>query len=196
MSQQQDDKSKQSMNLNPQEVTRLIIKASDGDSDALNDLIPLIYDDLKHIASGIRHKQVAVSKTLNTTSLVNEAWLKLQKWGIKAASRKHFFCISAQAMRQILINAANEKLTHKRAAHLVTFDDQGETTEKEAEWILLLDQILTTIEKQLPRMVQVFQLKYFLGFTEPEVAEALDISLSTVNRDWLTVKKLIANVMK
>ena len=184
------------LNYKPQEVTQLIVRASDGDGDALNDLIPLVYEDLKHIASGIRHKQMLVSKTLNTTSLVNEAWLKLQKWGIKAESRKHFFCITAKAMRQILINAANEKLANKRAAKLVTFEDQSISTQNEAEWILLLDEILKTIEQQQPRMAKVFQLKYFLGFTEPETAEALDISLSSVSRDWLTVKKIISNVMK
>jgi len=184
------------LNSKPQKITLLISKASAGDDAALNELIPLVYDDLKRIASGIRHKQMAVSKTLNTTSLVNEAWLKLQKWGIKAESRKHFFCITAKAMRQILINSANEKLTRKRDANLVTFDDHVLLMENEAEWILLLDQILLTIEQQHPRMVKVFQLKYFLGFTEPEVAEVLNISLSTVSRDWLTIKKIIINVMK
>ena len=183
-------------NLIPQEVTQLISKASGGDGDALNDLIPLVYEDLKRIASGIRHKQMAVSKTLNTTSLVNEAWLKLQKWGIKAESRKHFFCITAKAMRQILINTANEKLANKRAGIAVTFDDHAISTENEAEWILMLEQIIQPIEQQQPRMAEVFQLKYFLGFTEPEIAEALDISLSSVSRDWLTVKKIIANMMK
>jgi RNA polymerase sigma factor (TIGR02999 family) len=181
--------------LKPQEVTQLIAKASAGDALALNDLIPLVYDDLKRIASGIRHKQMAVSKTLNTTSLVNEAWLKLQKWGIQAESRKHFFCITAKAMRQILINAANEKLTAKRKGQLVTFDDHSIEHSDEAEWMLMLDQILLPIEKQQPRMAQVFQLKYFLGFTEPEIAEVMVISLSTVSRDWLTVKKIISNIL-
>lgn len=183
-------------NLKPNEVTQLIISASAGSAEALNQLIPLLYDDLKRIASGIRHKQLAVSKTLNTTSLVNEAWIKLQKWGIKAESRKHFFCITAQAMRQILINTANEKLAQKRAARQVSFDDQLSTTDREAEWVLFLDQILKPIEQQQPRMAEVFQLRYFLGFTEPEVAEILNISISTVNRDWVSIKKIISNLMK
>jgi RNA polymerase sigma factor (TIGR02999 family) len=184
------------IHLKPQEVTQLISKASAGDAVALNDLIPLVYDDLKRIASGIRHKQMMVSKTLNTTSLVNEAWLKLQKWGIKAESRKHFFCITAKAMRQILINAATEKLAQKRDVKLVTFEDSGVDTNADAEWIMTLEKILTPIEKQQPRMAQVFQLKYFLGFTEPEIAEVLDISMSSVSRDWLTVKKIISNILK
>ncbi len=182
--------------LKPHEVTQLIAKASEGDRLALNDLIPLVYDDLKRIASGIRHKQISVSKTMNTTSLVNEAWLKLQKWGIKAENRKHFFCIAAKAMHQILINTANEKMSQKRKGLKVTFDDKNIESTDEVEWILTLDQILKPIEKQQPRMAQVFQLKYFLGFTEPEIAEVLEISLSTVSRDWLTVRKIISNILK
>jgi len=180
----------------PHQVTLLIAQASDGDDQALNDLIPLVYQDLKRIASGIRHKQMAVSKTLNTTSLVNEAWLRLQKHGIKAESRKHFFCITAKAMRQILINTAREKLANKRSGNQVTFDDHAMATESEAEWIILLDQILQPIEQQRPRMAKVFQLKYFLGFTEPEIAEVMDISISSVSRDWLTVKKIITTMLK
>ena len=75
----------------PSEITLLIDQASVGDNEAMNRLMPIIYPDLKLIASGIRHKQMIVSNTLNTTSLVNEAWLKLQKYGIKASSRKHFW---------------------------------------------------------------------------------------------------------
>jgi RNA polymerase sigma factor (TIGR02999 family) len=184
------------LQTNPYQVTLLISKASAGDSEALNDLMPIIYDDLKRIAAGLRHKQFDVSRTLNTTSLVNEAWLKLQKWGIQAESRKHFFCITAKAMRQILINAATEKLTQKRDVKLVTFEDSGVDDNKDAEWIITLERILTPIEKQQPRMAEVFQLKYFLGFTEPEIAEVLDISMSSVSRDWLTVKKIIGNILK
>lgn len=180
----------------PHEVTLLISKAASGDNGALNELMPMVYADLKIIASGIRHKQMNVSSTLNTTSLVNEAWLKLQKWGVKAESRKHFFCITAKAMRQILINSATQKLSQKRNVKLVTFEDSGVDTSSEAEWMILLDKILKPIEVKSPRMVEVFQLRYFMGFTEPEIAETLNISLSTVNRDWLIVKKIIKNILK
>ena len=107
----------------PAEITILIFQASNGSASAMDDLIPLVYTDLKIIAAGIRHKQFNVSKTINTTSLVNEVWLKLHKYGIKADSRKHFFCIIAKAMRQILINSAKKKITQKRNAQLITFDD-------------------------------------------------------------------------
>lgn len=180
----------------PHEVTLLISQAASGDGQALNALMPMVYSDLKLIASGIRHKQISVSSTLNTTSLVNEAWIKLQKWGVKAESRKHFFCITAKAMRQILINSATQKLSQKCHVKLVTFEDSGIDTTNEAEWMILLDKILKPIEQKSPRMVHIFHLRYFLGFTEPEVADTLGVSLSTVNRDWLIVKKIIKNIMK
>ncbi len=184
------------INTNPHQVTLLISQAAEGNTRALNELMPIVYSDLKLIASGIRHKQINVSSTLNTTSLVNEAWLKLNKWGVKAENRKHFFCITAKAMRQILINSAKQKLSHKRNVKLIAFEDLGVDTSNEAEWMIMLDKILKPIEKQNPRLVDVFQLRYFLGFTEPEIAKALEISLSTVNRDWLIVKKIIKSIMK
>ena len=178
-----------------QEVTLLISQASSGNQEALNSLIALVYEDLKLIASGLRHKQFNSSSTLNTTSVVDEAWLRLHKWGIQAESRKHFFCIAAKAMRQILINSATQKLSQKRNAQLVTFDDSSLNIESEAEWMLLLDKILKAIEKKNSRMADVFQLKYFLGFSEPEISEVLNVSVATVNRDWLVAKKIIKEII-
>jgi RNA polymerase sigma factor (TIGR02999 family) len=180
---------------NHHEVTRLIDKASAGDNDALNELIPIVYQDLKRIASGIRHKQMVVSKTMNTTSLVNEAWIKIHKYGIEAENRKHFFCIIAQAMRQILINTARQKMSQKRSAKEITFEEASVKSDDEAEWILMLDEILKPIEREHSRLAQVFQLKYFLGMTETEISDLLEISISTVSRDWLMVKKIIINIM-
>lgn len=179
----------------PAEITLLISQASGGSSDALNDLIPLVYDDLKMIAGGLRHKQFDVSKTINTTSLVNEAWLKLHKYGIKAESRKHFFCIISKAMRQILMNSAKQKITQKRNANMITFDEASLKSESEAHWMITLDEIISSIEESNQRMAQVFELKYFLGFSEDEICQALSISKRSVSRDWLSVKTIIKQVI-
>jgi len=181
--------------FNPAEITLLISQASGGSSDALNDLIPLVYDDLKMIAGGLRHKQFDVSKTINTTSLVNEAWLKIHKYGIKAENRKHFFCIISKAMRQILMNSAKQKVTQKRDAKVVTFDESRMKSDSEAQWMITLDEIIDTIEASNQRMAQVFELKYFLGFSEEEICEALSISKRSVSRDWLSVKTIIKQVV-
>lgn len=182
-------------NLHPKEITLLIDKASDGDSSALDQLIPIIYPELKRIASSIKRKHFDVSNTLNTTALVNEAWLKLNKYGVKAKSRKHFYCITAKAMRQIIINTATEKLSQKRNAIMVTFDNFEIQDENDAQWMVQLDKILQSLEISNPRLADVFQLKYFLGFTESEASEILDVTDRTVRRDWIVVKKIIKEVM-
>jgi len=180
----------------PNEITLLISQASQGDVGALDDLMPIIYPDLKRIASGIRHKQFVVSKTLNTTSLVNEAWLKLAKYGIKAESRKHFYCIVAQAMRQILVNAAKDKLYLKRNAEQMTLDASHLGTDSDALMMIQIDEIVETIEETNKRLAEVFQLKYFLGFSEIEISETLNINVRTVRRDWFTVRKIIQEIIQ
>jgi len=179
----------------PSEITLLIDQASVGDNEAMNRLMPIIYPDLKLIASGIRHKQMIVSNTLNTTSLVNEAWLKLQKYGIKASSRKHFFCIIAKAMRQILVNTAKEKLCLKRNAKQLTLDVSELANSSEADFMIKLNEIVDSIEGSHPRLAQVFQFKYFLGFTEHEISEVLGVNNRTIRRDWLTVKRVIQEII-
>ena len=181
--------------LEPHEITVLLDQASSGNDMALDQLIPIIYPDLKRIASGVRHKQLAVSRTLNTTSLVNEAWLRLNKHGVKAKSRKHFFCITAKAMRQILVNAAQEKLSLKRHANQVTLDVSRIASEPEAEFMLQLNEVVESIEGSHGRLADVFQFKYFLGFSEKEIAETLGVDVRTIRRDWLTVKKIIQEVV-
>jgi len=180
---------------NPNEITLLIGQASGGDVSAMDNLMPIIYPDLKRIASGIRHKQMVVSRTLNTTSLVNEAWLKLNKYGIKAENRKHFFCIIAKAMRQILINSAKEKLCLKRNAKQMTLDVSNLATDSEAQLMLQIDEIIESIEESHGRLAEVFQFKYFLGFSEIEIADTLGVDVRTIRRDWLTVKKIIQEIL-
>lgn len=180
---------------NPNEITLLIGQASSGNNAAMDSLMPIIYPDLKRIASGIRHKQMVVSKTLNTTSLVNEAWLKLNKYGIKAESRKHFFCIVAKAMRQILVNSAREKLCLKRNAKQMTLDVSNLATDSDAQLMIQIDEIIESIEESHGRLAEVFQFKYFLGFSEIEIAQTLDVDVRTIRRDWLTVKKIIQEII-
>ena len=179
----------------PNEVTLLLGQASKGDNLALDQLMPIIYPDLKRIASGIRHKQMVVSKTLNTTSLVNEAWLKLNKYGIKAESRKHFFCIIAKAMRQILVNSAKEKLCLKRNAKQMTLDVSNLATDSDAQMMIQIDEIIESIEESHGRLAEVFQFKYFLGFSEIEIAQTLGVDVRTIRRDWLTVRKIIQDII-
>jgi len=182
--------------LKPNQITLLLGRATEGDNQALDELIPILYPELKRIASSMRHKHYDISKTLNTTALVNEAWLKLNKYGVNASSRKHFFCIIAKAMRHILINTAEQKLSHKRKADVHTFNEQSFASESDAQWLLQIDKIISSLEQTNERIAQVFQLKYFLAFTEEETAEILNVSDRTVRRDWISVKKIIKEIMQ
>ncbi len=181
--------------MKPADITVLIEQAADGHQDSLNQLMPLIYPDLKQIAAGLRRKQYQVGETLNTTSLVNEAWLKLNKYGVHATNRKHFFCIAAQAMRQILMNAAQAKRSQKRQGQHESLDDYQLSDQKTADWLLQLDEVIDAIAHYNLRTQEVFQLKYFLGMDNAEVAELLDVNVRTVKRDWAGVKQVIKQAL-
>ena len=178
----------------PAELTQLIDAAADGNEAALDELAPLVYTDLKAIAAGNLRRNPGA--TMNTTALVNEAWLRLQKHGVNAHNRKHFFCIAAQAMRQILINEARAKATAKRDALVTQLTENQDDISIGPDQILLLDQILDHLQDKRPRLLEVFQMRYFLGMQENEVADILNLTSRTVRRDWLVVKNLIAELLE
>ncbi len=179
----------------PTEITIMIGNAFQGDISAMDNLIQVIYPDLKMIASGVRHKQINPSKTLNTTSLVNEAWLKLKNYGIKAESRKHFFCIVAKAMRQILIDSAKKKLNLKNQHIAVDIDDFQISTNDNANWLIKLDEVLNAINNSRPRVAQIFEMKYFLGLSDGDIANELSVTDRTVRRDWMIAKQTIEKII-
>lgn len=177
------------------EITLMIDHAFQGDISAMDNLIKVVYPDLKLIASGIRHKQLQVSKTLNTTSLVNETWLKLQKYGIKSESRKHFFCIAAKAMRHILIDAAKKKLNNKNKHVAVDVNEIQITSLDNASWLVKLDEVVKAIENSHPRIAQIFDMKYFLGLSNEDISQKLNITKRTIRRDWLIAKQTIEKII-
>jgi RNA polymerase sigma factor (TIGR02999 family) len=184
--------------LEPHHITVLLDKACTGSDEAFDELFPIIYPELKLIASGLRRKNSYGSKTLNTTALVNEVWLKLHKYGVKAKSRKHFYCICAKSMRQIMLNSVQEKQAQKRNGEQKTLTENLSDSSSQTEdviWMMQLDAILKSLESSNPRLAEVFQLKYFLGFSEEETANILEVTDRTVRRDWVVVKKLIKEIM-
>lgn len=177
----------------PQHITRLLHQAADGDEQAINALIEVAYTDLKQIAAGVRRRHFDPSQTINTTALVNEAWLRLQKHGLKAESRKHFFCVAALAMQQILVNEAHRKQAAKRQSDEALTPDS--VHQDQASWMITLDEILVTLNEAQPRLAETFRLRYFLGMTETETAALLELNPRTVRRDWLTARTLISRVI-
>jgi len=167
-------------------ATELLLSLSNGNRDALDELVPLVYDELRRIARG-RLRLERAGHTLDTVGLVNEAYLKLfQQERIQWNSRAHFLAIAAQAMRQILVNHALKRKRIKRgggAVH-VPLDQAGELPVAEADRILALDEALERLNELNPRHAKVVECRFFVGMTIEETAAALDVSPVTIKRDW------------
>jgi RNA polymerase sigma factor (TIGR02999 family) len=185
-------------NERPQsEVTQLLEDARGGNSQALNQLIPLVYDELRRIASSCLHGGVP-NKTLFTTDLVHEAFLKLtNSQSVTWESRLHFFNVAATAMRQILVDHARARNAEKRGGMFtrVTFTDALPVVEQAMDDIALLDDILRQFERVDPRASRIVELRFFTGLTIEEIAELLNISSRTVKRDWEFAKAWLFRAM-
>lgn len=175
----------------PDAVTHLLAEASGGNVDALNRLVPLIYDELRAIAHAQLRRERA-GHTLNTTALVHEAYVKLvDQDRVQWRDRTHFYGVAAQAMRRILINYAEARRAQKRGGDaekvrleesLVALDD------RQVDEILALDQALVRLESFNPRGARVVEYRFFGGLEHQEVAEILGVSAVTVRRAWSAAK--------
>jgi RNA polymerase sigma-70 factor (ECF subfamily) len=168
------------------EVTSLLAAWGKGDQNALNELMPLVYNELHRMARrawiGQNH-----ANTLQPTALLNEAYLKLA--GAENASfqnRCHFFAVASTAMRQILVNHAKSRLAGKRGSGQikVSIDDVQLAVNQEAAEVVALHEALERLEAVDARKSRVVEMRYFGGLSIEETAEALGISVITVNRDW------------
>src|SRR5206468_302498 len=172
--------------VSPQRVTQLLADWSHGDDAALGELTPLIYEELRRLA----HHQMAGQRpdhTLQTTALVNEAYLRLtSQMNPSWQDRVHFFAVAARAMRQILVNYAKSNLAQKRGggALKVELDETAIVSPEESKEIVDLHEALERLATLDSRKAQVVELKYFGGLNYDEMAEVLKISPITVRRDW------------
>ncbi len=157
-----------------------------GNHLVVDDLMPLVYDQLR----GLAQRQLRGERsnhTLNTTALVHEAYLKLiDQSKVSWQNRAHFFAIAAQAMRRILINYANKRKAEKRGGDqpLATFDEHSMQRETKADELILLDEALTELGETNQRLSKVVEYRFFGGLTQEEIAEVLEMSVPTVRRDW------------
>lgn len=171
-------------------LTRILKAASKGDRDAAENLLPLVYDQLRSLAKA-RLKKLPPGQTLQPTALVHEAYLRLvgeedPGW----ESRGHFFGASAQAMRDILVEQARKKSALKRGG------DQSRIHMEQAELafgpppdeVLAVDEAVKKLEKDDPRKGQIVNLRYFARLTMKETASALGISVATVGREWRYIR--------
>ncbi|HEU4334088.1 MAG TPA: ECF-type sigma factor [Candidatus Eisenbacteria bacterium] len=171
-------------------VTELLLALQDGNRAVLDDLLPLIYDELRAIARR-RLRGERTGHTLTTTALVHEAYLKLvQLDRIQWQSRAHFLAVAAQAMRYVLVNHAVRRKRAKRgggATHLPLEDGAGMPV-AEAARILELNAALEKLAALNPRHARVVECRFFAGMTIEETAVALDISPATAKRDWTLLR--------
>ena len=181
----------------PKEVTQLLIAWSNGEEDALEKLVPLIYDELRRIARRYMKREPA-GHTLQTTALVNEAYLRLiEQKGMKWQNRAHFFAISAQLMRRILVSMARARHANKRGgeARQVSLDEALVISEERAAELVALDEAMNELAALDPRRSRVVELRYFGGLSVEETAGVLNISPETVMRDWKRAKAWLYTVL-
>jgi RNA polymerase sigma factor (TIGR02999 family) len=175
----------------PSEVTRLLIDWSGGDQAAFDKLVPLVHAELRSLARRYMVREQA-GHTLQATALVNEAYLRLvDQDRIRWQNRGHFFAISAQMMRRILVDHARKRRFAKRGganAIKVPLTDAAAIVEEKAADVAALDDALKLLAEVAPRQSQVVELKFFGGLTMEETAEALGISVATVKREWVAAK--------
>src|SRR6266487_4387456 len=176
--------------VSQQRVTELLTRWSNGDDAALAELTPLVYEELRRLA----HREMGAERpdhTLQTTALVNEAYLRLAgqsnpRW----QDRAHFFAVAARGMRRILVSYARSQRSQKRGggAARLELDEAAILSPEQSKEIVDLHEALERLGTLDSRKAQVVELKYFAGLNHDEIAEVMKISAVTVRRDWVFAK--------
>lgn len=168
-----------------QEVTQLLLDWSKGDQAALDKLVPLVHDELRRLARHYMRRETP-SHTLQTTALVNEAYLRLVDQSVPWQNRAHFFAIAAQMMRRILIDHARGHARAKRGggAVKISLEEAAIMPQEQAAELIALDEALTRLASIDPRRGRVVELRFYGGLSNEEIANVLKISANTVMRDW------------
>ncbi|HSF18582.1 MAG TPA: ECF-type sigma factor [Vicinamibacteria bacterium] len=177
----------------PGDITRLLHAYADGDRKAFDELVPMVYHELRRIARS-HLRRTNRGATLDTTGLVHEAYLKLagQK-GMRVEDRGHFLAIAARAMRQIIISRARARLAAKRGGgdRPIPLDEQRVASEEQAEYLLDLDRVLDVLRERDENLARTVECRFFAGLSEEETAQALGVSLRTAQRNWMRARAWI-----
>lgn len=187
-------------NPHPTDFTEILRHGSGGDggSPALDQIMPLVYDELRRMA----HRQMARERpdhTLQATALVNEVYLKMQgQRDAQWKNRAQFFAVAAQMMRHILVDYARQHARAKRGsgAEPVALDKATLVSKEKGESLLALNDALQKLEQFDKRKSQVATLRFFAGLSAEETAEALSVSVETVTRDWRTARAWLRNELR
>jgi RNA polymerase sigma-70 factor (ECF subfamily) len=172
------------------QVTELLRLWRNGDRAALEKLTPLVYDELHHLA----HRYIRRERpghTLQTTALLNEAYVRLvEQNDVEWQSRSHFFGVAAQVMRHILVDYARQHISAKRGGEFqkLALDDGLIVSRERAAELVALDEAMHALSKIYPRRSKVVELRYFGGMNNQEASELLNVSETTIERDWRFAK--------
>jgi RNA polymerase sigma-70 factor, ECF subfamily len=180
------------------DVTHLLVSWQEGDRHALDELIPLVYQELRRIAARARRRERA-HDTLQTTALVHEAYLRLvDQRNVRWQNRAHFFAVAAQAMRRLLVDRARRRRAAKRGsdAEVVSLTDIPDWPAVARLDVLALDEALTRLTAFDPRQSRIVELLCYGGLTVGETAAILEVSERTVHREWAVAKAWLYRVMQ
>ena len=179
------------------EVTKLLEAYSNGNREVLDELLPLVYDELRRLAHNYLRRERA-EHTLQTTALVHEAYLKLiDQHSVDWKNRAQFFALSAQAMRRILLDNARKHISAKRGkGEKISLEDAPEISVEPDENLIALDSALQELEQLDVKQSKIIELRYFGGLTIEETAEVMKISPATVKREWTFARAWLYQRMK
>lgn len=174
----------------PQEVTRILDRCRDGDAAAADELLGLVYDELRRLAAG-QMRGERVDHTLQATALAHEAYLRLLgEETVRWENRAHFFGAAAEVMRRILIDHARGRLAEKRGGgrERVPLDDASTSAEEDPEALLAIDEALRVFEREDPERAEIVKLRFFAGLTVEVIAELQGVTDRTIRRQWRYAK--------
>jgi RNA polymerase sigma factor (TIGR02999 family) len=172
------------------EITLLLKAYREGDREAFDRLVPLVYDELRRMARR-QLRRGPRGATLDTTALVHEAYLRLAASpGLRLNDRGHLMAVTARAMRQVVISRARARLARKRGGGevKVTLEEGLAGSLPAPEWLLDLDRALERLRERDEQLARVFECRYFAGLDEEETAEAIGVSLRTAQRAWMRAR--------
>lgn len=187
--------------MNEGDITLVLRRVGQGDPHAAEQLLPLVYEELRHLAAA-KMAHEAAGQTLQATALVHEAWLRLggdaqPEWG----NRAHFFAAAAEAMRRILIDNARRKLALRHGGELAKVSANATGFDIAApggddEELLIVNEAIDALAVHDPRLADLVKQKYFVGLTLKETADVLGLSLRTATRDWAYARAWLFNEVK
>lgn len=183
--------------VSSEQITALLVRWSQGDDHALDELIPLVYNRLWRMAAWRMRQNERRGHTLQPSDLVNEAFLKLNVSAkVQWTNRMHFYAVAARAMRQVLVDYARKRKRIKRNVEIVPLDEALVIAPERSDELLALDEALKRLGAHDPRKARVVELRFFGGLSNEEIAEVLEISPNTAIRDWDYAKAWLTQEMR